>query len=72
MPDTEDCFPVMSATADYRNHEQDVLPDFYPQISQILGSDHEAFASPRCYFFKFFGGSSRMNDQETSAVWPLS
>ncbi len=24
------------------------------------------------YFFEFLGGSSRMNDQETSAVWPLS
>src|SRR5439155_5520627 len=24
------------------------------------------------YFFDFFGGSSRINDQETSAVWPLS
>jgi hypothetical protein len=23
-------------------------------------------------FFEFFGGSSRTNDQETSAVWPLS
>jgi len=24
------------------------------------------------YFLEFLGGSSRMNDQETSAVWPLS
>ncbi len=24
------------------------------------------------HFFEFFGCSSRMNDQETSAVWPLS
>src|ERR1700726_660486 len=27
---------------------------------------------PDIYFFEFFGGNSRTNDQETSAVWPLS
>jgi hypothetical protein len=28
--------------------------------------------APQYYFFEFFGGSSRTNDHETSAVWPLS
>ena len=51
------------------NQEEATAP---PRL--LVTNNHlpERFRSLDRHLFEFFGGSSRMNDQETSAVWALS
>src|SRR6266849_7977840 len=49
-----------------RNQFADLANLFF---EALIGQD---IPHVRFHVFEFSGGSSRMNDQETSAVWPLS